>query len=186
MRDEQLICWNVNIDIAAMDKVMTWCVLRHEVDRMLFVLPPSPNRWRYQAQHREKVRLVYNRTTVLFGKYILDKIPVSAWPGTSLIGGIASAFVVEFNEAVKEVMLKTEPDLGRWLLNAESPLPEDMCLFKSADSHPIFVSHTVDGRGWLISHNIPQLQGVTRSTTQAKELFYKGDYFCLAYEKAHR
>ncbi len=174
--------WSVNLDIVSTRDLLSWCLLNHQVDRMLLSLPPSVSRRRYTHQQSDEVRAVYDKTNLLFGQYVLDKLPVSAYPGVDLMGGVASAFVIEFSEAVKDITLAAEPNLSKWLGNLRPPLPEDICLFKATDSHPTFVSHTVNGRGWLITGKTPKLRGVTKSKDRAEGLFFEGDYFCRRYK----
>jgi hypothetical protein len=175
--------WNVNLFTVSMLDLFSWCLQHHQVDRMLLSLPPSASRLRLNHRQRDQVRAVYEVTNNLFGQYILDKLPVSAYPGVDLMGGVASAFVIEFNVLVRDIMLNVEPNMSRWLTNSHPPLPEDVCLFKAADSNPIFVSHTIDGRGWLISDKAPKLQGVSKSKDQAEGLFFEGEYFCRRHNK---
>ncbi len=39
----------------------------------------------------------------------------SAWPGTEVIGSPGLVSVIRFNKSVKEILLKTQPDLQKWL-----------------------------------------------------------------------
>jgi hypothetical protein len=180
-------CWKVDTRTVSLRELLPWCLSHHEVDRMLVILPPSPSRWRYDQQDRDRVGAVYDRTNLLFGSYILEKLPVSAWPGTELIGGVASAFVIEFNEKVKDVMLSVEPDLCKWRLNTQPPLPEDICLFKAADSYPAFISISHERLAWLISEKRPDLSGVSmekeKYRPKPEALIFSGKYYC---RQAHK
>lgn len=170
-----------------MDELFTWCLIHREVDRMLVILPPSLSRWKYDPHNRELTRSVYNRTESLFGKYVLDKMPVTAFPGTDLLGGVASAFIIEFNDTVKDIMLVAEPKLNNWRYNKQPSLPEDICLFKATDSYPTFVSITHEGRAWLINEDRPVVRGVTleieKYRPRPEELIFEGKYFCREFMK---
>ncbi len=74
-------------------------------------------------------------------------------------------YILEFNEAVKDLFLSIEPNLRNWRERNRTPLPEDICLFKTGDLHPTLLSALHEGRAWLLTNANPGLKGVSFSKT---------------------
>ena len=114
---------------------------------------------------------------------MLEDFRASEWPGTKLIGHPGHVFVVKFDESIAEVILRTEPDLTKWLYSSNRPLPEDMCLFNSSADAPTLVSVTHEKLYWMIAEQKPKVTGVRESKTRPEELYWPGKYFCRPWTK---
>ncbi len=130
-----------------------------------------------------------DRVRKLFAPHIVEEFGAIEWPGTRTGGPQAGmVFVVEFTPAVKDLILRVEPDLTKWH-PWKRPLPEDICLFRAGKSHPIFVSVIHEDLAWLVTHKRPQLRGVSEGPGESIWhgcTFVKGPYFCQRWEDRKR
>lgn len=167
-------CWGVNTSTVSLEKLLSPCLLEHKVDRLLFAMSffKGRNKKRYPAPG------VGTSVQKLFGALVLDKFLAYAWPGTELINHKGLVFVVKFNEAVKALMLRVQPNLNHRLHTSTPPLPEDICLFRETSPYPSLVSVTHEKQAWLISRNQPKLRGVSKSSLKPRDLIFEGKYFC--------
>ncbi|MBA3241726.1 MAG: hypothetical protein H0T60_10920 [Acidobacteria bacterium] len=175
----KLTCWGADTRVVSLGEVMSWCLLQHHVDRMLVALrlEQHGNKWRYANEAAgESVK-------ALFAPFILTGFQASEWPGTQLVGHPGFVYVLNFDEAVKNIVLATQPSLDKWGHSEDLPLPEDICLFKEADSHPILVSRTHDLDAWLITDKEPTLQGFAKTNIPPGNMFPEGRFFCKKYER---
>lgn len=168
-----ITCWQSFAHAASFEEIMTWCLEHHSVDHMLLVLRRHQvgNKWRYAD---EKAGERFHST---FDRYVVTGFPAYEWPGTQAHEP-AFVYVVKFNEEVKKVVLRTEPSLKKWQHSAESSLPEDPCLFRESDPHPILVTTIHHDVAWLLSEKIPDLSGFKKTDYSPRELFPEGKYFC--------
>jgi hypothetical protein len=175
----ELTCWEANTDEASLNEIMSWCLKDHSVDRMLVVLRlyQVGNKWLYTEPKAGEF------FQVNFGSYILSGFQAGAWPGTKLLGAPAFVYVLTFNEEVRQVVLRIQPSLTKWQHKENPPLPEDICLFRESDSHPVLVSSTHDLVAWLLSDKTPDVQGFKKTSLRPSSFFPKGKYFCHKYEK---
>ena len=170
---KKMSVWEVDTGSAPLSQILSWG-LSQQVDRMLVSV-------RLTKRGGEKSSApvgVERRLEKLFGENVLDSLKASAWPGTELTNHRGLIFVIRFNEAVKDIALRAEPELKKWLNTANPPLPEDICLFKTIESYPRFVSVTHEGLAWVLNDKRPKLSGVNKSNLQPQELFFSGRYFC--------
>jgi len=174
----KLTCWEASTQAVSFEEVMTWCVEQHAVNRLLLVLrlQSAGNKWRYAEP---RVGEVLNSQ---FGSYIVTGFPALEWPGTQA-SQPAFVYVLNFNDEVKEVVLRTQPSLSNWLHQGQSSLPEDPCLFKDGDSNPVFVSSTHHDLAWLLSDRTPSLNGFKSTNYQPETFFAQGKYFCRKFQK---
>lgn len=176
-----LTCWEALAKDTSFEEIMTWCLEEHSVDRLLWVLRMDPvgNKWRYADFKAGEI------LKSQFGPYILTGFPAIEWPGTQ---GAQPAFVyvLNFNEEVKQVVLRTEPSLAKWHHLSQRSLPEDPCLFRQSDAHPIFVSVTHENLAWLLTDRTPKLHGFEKTTFEPQTFFPSGKYFCRKYQKPRR
>lgn len=159
--------WKVDTAATSLSEVISWCLSRG-ADRLLVAVRPGG------SESANVRRLVRN----LFGRHILDNFHASAWPGTELSKGRGNIFVIELDETVGELMTRAEPEINKWLHITRPPLPEDVCLFKSTESYPRFVSVTHEGLAWLVSDSRPEVDGVSKSGVSIREIYFDGRYFC--------
>ena len=173
-----LTCWEADARVVSLSETMRWCMEHHGVDRMLVALRLTQvgNKWRYD----EPKAAEFFRAQ--FESYIVSGFQVIEWPGTILIDHPGFVYLLDFNEEVKEVVLRVQPSLAKWGDGEDPPLPEDICLFKESASHPVFVSRTHDLVAWLISDTEPNLQGFRKSRIPPAKLFPTGKYFCRRYK----
>ncbi|HEU4506848.1 MAG TPA: hypothetical protein VFR78_01330 [Pyrinomonadaceae bacterium] len=162
-------CWSVDLRVQSSEELLTWCLDREGVDRMLVVVR-SP---------RELERLPAR----LFGTNVLEDFAASAWPGTELIGHSARVFVVKFDQSIAEVILRTQPDLRKWLHASNPPLPEDICLFDSNADSPTLITVSHEELCWIIAERKPKLAGIRETSVRVEELFWEGQYFCRPWTK---
>jgi hypothetical protein len=160
-------CWSINPQQSR--ELLTWCLRSQKVDRMLVVV-----RMEQHATPRELEQGVRR----LFGKNLLDDFNATAWPGTELIGHPAHVFVVKVDELIADLIVRTQPDLTKWLHAGNPPLPEDICLFASGADAPALVSVTHEKLFWVIAEQNPKLEGLRETTLRPDELFWQGKYFC--------
>lgn len=178
----KLTVWTVNLDTVSMRRLLEWCLREHKVDRMLLVVPSRSKK--HKGKWEPLVPGVRERTEALFGPYIREKFLAAAWPGRGVGPPPGLVYVLEVNPVVKELMLKTEPKLKRWLISREPPLPEDICLFKMGERHPILVTIIHEEDAWLVTMKQPRLRGVSFEKAikiedlQRECLGYKDKYFC--------
>ena len=177
----KLTCWEAYAKDASFEEIMTWCLEHHSVDRLLLVLRLDPvgNKWRYANLKAGEV------LKSQFGPYIITGFPAIEWPCTTLTQP-AFVYVLRFNEEVKEVVLRTEPSLGKWEHVTPSALPEDPCLFKEGDPNPVLVSTTHQNLAWLLSDRTPNLPGFKKTNYAPETFFPSGKYFCSKYQKRKR
>ena len=171
-------CWRVDLRVLPARELLFWCLDQQSVDRMLVVVRMEQQGNRYFTP-RELKQLPKS----LFGRDVLDDFRASDWPGTKLIGHPAHVFVIKFAESSAEVILRTEPELNKWLYPSNRPLPEDICLFNSSADTPTQVSVTHENLYWIIAEQKPKLEGVRESKTRPEELFSSGKYFCRPWTK---
>lgn len=172
-------CWRVDLRILPARELLSWSLNQQSVDRMLVVVRMEQQGNRY-LMPRELKQL----TKSLFGRHVLDDFHASEWPGTKLIGHPAHVFVINFDESIAEVILRTEPELNKWLYPSSRALPEDICLFNSSGDTPTLVSVTHENLYWIIAEQKPKLAGVRESKTRPEELYPPGKYFCRPWTKA--
>lgn len=172
-------CWRVDLRILPARELLSWSLNQQSVDRMLVVVRMEQQGNRY-LMPRELKQL----TKSLFGRHVLDDFHASEWPGTKLIGHPAHVFVINFDESIAEVILRTEPELNKWLYPSNRALPEDICLFNSSGDTPTLVSVTHENLYWIIAEQKPKLAGVRESKTRPEELYPPGKYFCRPWTKA--
>lgn len=177
----ELTCWEADARVAALDEITVWALERH-VDRMVVALRLNQigNKWRYAEPKAGEF------FQAQFGSFILTGFQAAEWPGTELIDHPGFVYVVKFDEEVREVVLRTQPSLAKWRHNENPPLPEDICLFREADSHPILITRTHDLDAWLISDKEPELQGFRKSNLQPEKLFPRSKYFCRKFDQSNR
>ena len=83
-------------------------------------------------------------------------------------------FLIEFDESIAELILRTQPDLTKWLQRSSPPLPEDICLFNSTADTPTLVSVSHEDLFWIIAEQKPELAGVRESKTRPEALYWTG------------
>ena len=175
----QLMCWEANARVVSLSEIMSWSLEHHAVDRMLVALRLQQvgNKWRYEEP---KAAEFFH---LQFGSYVLTGFQASAWPGTELIGHPGFVYVLDFDEQVMKIVLRTQSSLAGWQHSENPSLPEDICLFRESASHPTLISRTHDLNAWLISETKPEPQGFKASTLSPARLFPAGKYFCRKYKK---
>lgn len=119
----------------------------------------------------------------LLGPHVRECFLASGWPGTELFRQASLVYMLTFNENVKDLVVQVEPNLNKW--NAfDAGLPEDLCLFRLGEPHPIFISVTHEGLAWLLTNKKPTLQGVSLEKVVDSEklrhesMAFPGKYFC--------
>lgn len=176
----KLSCWNLDLGAVSGEELFDWCLREHSVNRMLVAVRLEQHGGRWRA-------LVPGSTDhfqARFAAHIREQFLASGWPGTESIGQPGLMYLVEFNLQVKELTLQIEPDLRRWSIDDKPPLPEDICLFRMGDSHPIFVSVIHEGDAWLFTNKKPTIKGVSLGkavdTDRLRQelIAFPGKYFC--------
>lgn len=176
----KITCWTVDLRVVSSAELFEWCLREHGVDRMLMALRLEQHEGRWRAL----IPRSSDRFEERFTPHIRERFLASGWPGTESIGQPGLVYLLEFNRAVKELILEVEPDLNKWSIDDKPPLPEDICLFRHGDRHPIFVSVIHEGDAWLLTNKKPALQGVSLdeaidSDKLRQELIaFPGKYFC--------
>ena len=175
----ELTCWEADARVAALDEIMVWALEQHAVDHMLVALRLDQigNKWRYADPQAGEF------FQSQFGSYILTGFQAAEWPGTELMGHPGFIYVVKFNEKVKDLILRIQPSLAKWQRNETPPLPEDICLFREGDSHPVLITCTHELYAWLITNKKPTLQGFRKSNIPPDKLFPTGKYFCRKFKQ---
>ena len=166
--------WSVDLREQPSRELLFWCLNQQSVDRMLVIVRMVQGKKGGYSTPRELEQL----PSTLFGSAVLKRFLASAWPGTELIGHAGHVFLVKFDESVAELILRTQPDLTKWLHAGNPSLPEDICLFNSSADTPTLVSVTHEDLFWIISEKKPELTGVRESEVRPEELFWPGKYFC--------
>jgi len=159
-----------------LNSIFNWCIKHQKPDRMLIVIgmERSHGRWRVEEPRAERWVKKY------LGEFIIETFLAQGWPGNLLSYAPARVFVLQFSNKVEKIILDKEPRLENWGDWRRPPLPEDICLFRSDDSHPIFVSTVHERDAWLFSEKRPRLKGLSEDTSvNIEEYFFKGKYFCL-------
>jgi len=175
----KITSWNVDLRVVQSAELLDWCLREHGVDRMLVAMRLRKNRGRWIAD-APKACARFER---LFAPYILERFLASGWPGNEMLRHPGLLYLQEFGPRVKELLLNVEPDLNKWHMD-EGALPEDICLFRRGDPHPIFVSVIHEGDAWLLTNRKPNFRGISldkviESADLRKELLaFPGKYFC--------
>ncbi len=151
---------------------------------MLFVLTVTKRRGRLRS-HKPGLQRWVER---VFKPYIQESFLASAWPGTMVCDGYALVYVVEFNEAVKGLVMNGAPNLKDWDERNTPPLPEDICLLKTGDPFPTLMSVIHEGDAWLLTNENPRLRGVSFSKTirranRKREFIFEDKYFCRVWRE---
>lgn len=131
---------------ATLNDVLTWCVERRHVDRLLVAT-------RLDCDATQPVLLVpavEESVARIFGRHVLHETLASKWAGTQIIGYSGKVYLIEFNTEVHERMVALENKWSAWMDLHNPPLPEDLCLFRQGDSMPVLVSVTHDGDAWIL------------------------------------
>jgi hypothetical protein len=167
-------CWSVDLRVQPSQGLLSWCLNKQSVDRMLVIVRIGRQGGRYSTRPDLKQLPV-----TLFGPNVLEHFRVSAWPGTELVEGHpAHVFVIKFDESIAEVILRTQPDLAKWQHSGNPPLPEDICLFNSSADTPTLVTVAHEEYFWIIAEQKPKLEGVRESKMRVQSLYWSGKYFC--------
>jgi len=175
----KITCWNVDLRIVSSVGLLEWCLREHGVDRMLVAVRLEKSRARWMPMNPE----ASDRLERLFSPHIRERFLASGWPGNEMFRHPGFVYLLEFGTAVKDLVLRVEPNLHKWHID-DGPLPEDICLFRLGDPHPIFVSVIHEGDAWLLTNKEPQLRGISldkviNSKNLRKELLaFPGKYFC--------
>ena len=125
-------------------EILGWAERRHCVDRMFATIYTD----RVSGKWKPRARGVAKEVVRLFEPFILRVQLASAWPPRDFLRHPHIVCVMRYSPEVGEIMLKREPELGRWHNN--NGLPEDICLFKSRSRMPAFVCSINDNEGFLI------------------------------------
>lgn len=166
--------WSVDLRVQPSRELLFWCLNQQSVDRMLVVVRMAQGKKGGYSTPRELEEL----PNTLFGSNVLETFLASAWPGTELVGHPGHVFLVKFDQSVAELILRTQPDLTKWLHRNNPPLPQDICLFNSSGDTPTLVSVTHENLFWIISEQKPKLAGVRESKMRPEALYWPDKYFC--------
>ena len=173
-------CWTVDLRLVSSAELFEWCLREHGVDHMLVALRLEE----YEGRWRALVPGSSDRFETHFSAHIQERFLASGWPGTESFRQPGLMYLLEFNRAILNLMLEIESDLSKWSIDDRSPLPEDICLFRDGDPHPVFLSVIHEGDAWLLTNRNPMLQGVSldkavESDRLREELIaFPGKYFC--------
>jgi hypothetical protein len=165
-------CWQFNTDAVSLPSILSWSIATAHVDRMLFTMHLSLGK----GKKRSPPAGVERNVQKIFGEFIVATFWASAWPGTKLIGHKGKVWVIRFDEEVKELVLRTQPQLSRWH-NNES-LPEDLCVFREGSRYPALISVTHEKDAWLISAPDPRIPSTRKTKIPPSELIFDGKFFC--------
>ena len=174
---DQAVVWKIKTEKASLDELLQWARREGKVDHLLLAmrLEPTGNRWRYANQQAG------DRLKLLFGPFIRKSFYASAWPGTEVMGVPGEVTALQFNQKVQYTILKTQPNLNKWVHSSVLSLPEDLCLFRSGASWPSLITVTHEKQAWLIAPERPSLPGISESDLQPNQFVYEDEYFCRRY-----
>lgn len=157
MKSKKATYWELDRRVAQLEEILSWCLETQDTDRLLIAVRLEENKGEWEPY----AEAIETRIEALFGSHILDRFYASRWPGTQLSDRPGLIYVIRFDAAIKDRVLSTEPSFVGWLHDREPPLPEDLCLFKSSNVYPTFMSVTHEERAWLISEDLPAVRGVS-------------------------
>lgn len=142
------ICWDVDPEVT-IDAITGWCLAERRVDRMFVVARPDNEKPGCLSEPR-----VQDAVARLFGRKVLRTLWATAWAGTKLFRRrSAKIWVIEFDETVRQRMMAAENSLRGWVNSSDRQLPEDICLYRSGDRLPTFISVTHEPEAWLLDPN---------------------------------
>jgi hypothetical protein len=137
-------CWDVDPK-TTLDVITRWCIDERQVDRMFVVARPDNDKPGRLLEAR-----VQTAVERLFAGNIIRTQWTSAWAGTQLLRRReGKVWIISFNEDVRDRLISAENTIRGWRHNAPTPLPEDICLYRTGDDLPTFVSVTHDGEAWV-------------------------------------
>jgi hypothetical protein len=127
-----------------MREIMNWALRHHKVDRVFFTIYTARKRGKWYPRYPEAEK----KLVQLFSPHLIRVFLARAWPPYDHLQHPHFVCVARFSPSVRDEMLRTEPELARWL--NQNGLPEDICLFNSKSTLPSFASSTLSLEGWLI------------------------------------
>ena len=166
-------CWYFDIRRVSLDAVLSWALAVPKTDKLLFTMRLS------QGKRKKNFTPsgVEKRVRQSFGLFV-ESFWATGWPGTELVGHKGRVWVTDFNETVKALVLRTQPDFSKWLNDAPYALPEDLCLFKQGNQYPTLISCTHEKDAWLFSVVKPAIPGIQKSPRLLEDFIFSGKYFC--------
>jgi hypothetical protein len=177
-------CWRINSNrlrfSLSLSSIFKWCTAKQKADRLLVVLrmERGHRHWRIQSPLAERWIKKHLR------KFLIEKFLPQGWPGTLSSDTPACVFVFQFSDEVREIILEKEPRLENWREERRPPLPEDICLFHSKRSFPVFMSAVHERDAWLFNEKRPKLKGLTGETLgDIGDFVFNGKYFCLPWAR---
>ena len=172
MRGRLVPVWE-NIGDVALEDLLDWCLTKHKVDTLLVSERGASNR----REGHSFYPAVRKSTRMIFGTSIIKEINATGWPGTMLVRDTGRVYVIEFNRAIMEAIVKIEPNLFEWREVHPKHLPEDICVFRRVSNLPVLVSVTHERDAWILSNTKPP--GFKTSRFKPSELYiWDGEYFC--------
>jgi len=171
--DKAIHYWHFKTRDVSLENSLEWAVATADPNRLLFTMRLAEGR----GKKRFAPPGVEDNVQRLFGKYVLESFWASKWPGTRLFEHKGRVWVLKFNEEVKTLVLKTQPNFAMWYNNASLPLPEDICVFREGSPRPAILTVTHEGDGWFCNSDKPRLPKL-REDRQVVEFIPSGKYFC--------
>jgi hypothetical protein len=151
-------CWDVQPE-TSIGEITEWCLVHRDVNRVFVVArPDQANPGKLTEPRVEKA------VEKIFGKKVLRALWAAAWAGTKLFRKrSAKIWIIEFDGEVRDRMMAAESSLAGWVHAKERPLPEDVCLYRSGDPLPTFVSVTHEPEAWLFDASADGARFVERA-----------------------
>src|SRR5690349_20851098 len=103
--------------------IVDWALRRHKVDRVFFTIYTDRKRGKWCPSYPAAEK----RVVELFSPHLIRVFLARAWPPYDHLQHPHYVCVARFSPIVRNLMLKTEPNIARWL--NQYGLPEDICLF---------------------------------------------------------
>src|SRR6266481_166326 len=116
----------------SMPMIMDWALRRQKVDRVFFAIYTDRKEGKWCPSYPAAEKNLMD----LFSSHLVRVFLARAWPPYDHLQHPHYVCVARFSPSVRDLMLKTEPDLARWL--NQNGLPEDVCLFNSKRALPSF------------------------------------------------
>lgn len=151
---KQPVSWTLDPETRT-EAVLRWCLEHHGVDRLLVAARLK----RESPDHSLLTPAVGQAITDLLGSIILERHYTTAWPGTRLVGHDGLVLTIHFSERLIGPMAAAGELLRHWRHSHTPPLPEDLCLYRHGDKHPVLVSVTHEAMAWLITNTAVDLPG---------------------------
>lgn len=174
-KPKKIHCLEVDLRMVSAAGVIQAVRVLQDFDRLSLVIPLKRFRTTWKPLHQETVAILAQG----FSRHVIDVFLASGWPGNEYTNHAGLVCVFRFDQQfVDEIGCFAQP-LSNWT-NSDLPrLPEDLCLFSTKATFPLFLSCTHESEGWIVQDREFSVFGQrSRRVSREEMLLFEGPAFC--------